>query len=80
MMPPLFSVGHHEAWTEVQSRLRPGAVLFAFMDDIQCRVLFGASRSGAHSVGERSLGVCPHPGLRREDKTLESSGRETRSM
>ena len=34
MRPLLFSVGQHEAWTEVQSRLRPGAVLFAFIDDI----------------------------------------------
>ena len=34
MMPLLFSVGQHEALTQVQNRLRPREVLFAFLDDI----------------------------------------------
>ena len=66
MRPLLFSVGQHEAWTEVQSRLRPGqsSSLSWTTFNVVCR----PGRSGAHSVGERSLGVWPHPGPRREDK------------
>ena len=54
MMPLLFSVGQHEALTQVQNRLRPREVLFAFLDDIY--VVCRPERVGVvHTLLENAL-------------------------
>ena len=54
MMPLLFSVGQHDALSEVQNRLLPSEVLCAFLDDIY--VVCRPERVGmAHTMLENAL-------------------------
>ena len=72
MMPLLFSLAIQNALSEVKANMRPGDLLFAFLDDVY---VWRGSRSWAHPlVLTSSLLTLPTRGWRRRD----DCGRQSR--